>query len=154
MIRPQVFQCGPGAPFSHRFQDMLREAMIRDIPRHMRPRKPKDTTTSNTGKARKAAAKRAQDAPIVIRMFQRGMIKTAIAEELGVSTFYVDRILQEADVKTRNVSNRYRAARARRDELAPQVMQLRATGASHAAIGAAIGLASATVARIIHEQGQ
>lgn len=98
MTRPQVFQCGPGAPFSPRFQDMLREAMIRDIPKHLRPRRPKDTVTSNSGKARKAAAQRAKDAP--------------------------------------------------------RIMELRATGASHAAIGAAIGLASATVRRIIQEHGQ
>ena len=45
-------------------------------------------------------------------------------------------------------------ARLRRAEYAPAVMRLRATGASHAAIGAAIGLASATVARIIKEHGQ
>lgn len=154
MTHPQVFQCGPGAPFSPRFQDMLREAMIRDIPKHLRPRRPKDTVTPNTGKARKAAAQRAKDAPVVIRMFERGAMKSAIAKELGVSTFYVDRILEEANVKNRNQSNRMRSAYTRRAEYAPRIMELRATGASHAAIGAAIGLASATVRRIIQEQGQ
>lgn len=154
MTRPQVFQCGPGAPFTDRFQDMLREAMIRDIPKHLRPRRPKDTVTPNTGKARKAAAQRAKDAPVVIRMFERGAMKSAIAKELGVSTFYVDRILEEANVKNRNQSNRMRSAYTRRAEYAPRIMELRATGASHAAIGAAIGLASATVRRIILEQGQ
>lgn len=151
MTRPQVFQCGPGAPFTDRFQDMLREAMIRDIPRHMRPRQPKDTITPNAGRTRRAAARRAKDSDVIIRMFKRGMKKNAIAEELALSRTYIDRVLDEGGITHRGFQA---IARARRDELAPRVMQLRATGASHAAIGAAIGLASATVARIIHEQGQ
>ena len=53
-----------------------------------------------------------------------------------------------------NGMNTAERAKSRRDEMAPRVLELRATGASHAAIGAAIGLASATVGRIIHEQGQ
>lgn len=58
------------------------------------------------------------------------------------------------DARGSNGANTAARAKARRAQYAPDVMRLRATGASHAAIGAAIGLASATVARIIHEQGQ
>lgn len=151
MTRPQVFQCGPGEPFTDRFQDMLREAMIRDIPRHMRPRQPKTTNVGGIVKSRSAAARRAKDSDVIIRMFKRGMKKNAIAEELALSRTYIDRVLDEGGITHRGFQA---IARARRDDLAPRVLALRATGASHAAIGAAIGLASATVARIIHEQGQ
>lgn len=58
------------------------------------------------------------------------------------------------DQRGSNGVNTAARAKARRAEYAPDVMRLRATGASHAAIGAAIGLASATVARIIKEHGQ
>lgn len=58
------------------------------------------------------------------------------------------------DQRASNGVNTAAIAKARRATYAPAVMRLRATGASHQAIGAAIGLASATVARIIKEHGQ
>lgn len=53
-----------------------------------------------------------------------------------------------------NGMNTAERAKARRAELAPRIVELRATGASYAVIGAAMGLASETVRRIIQEQGQ
>lgn len=153
--RPQVFQCGPGPAFTDYFQDILRQTMLADVPKQHRPKYDKaGIVNCNTEKSARAAAERARNAPAVVRMFQRGMTKLAISKDLGVSDFYVTRILEEAGVQSRYTSNRVQAAAARRSEYAPRILQLRKTGASHAAIGAAIGLASATVARIIKEHGQ
>ena len=98
MTQPAVFTAGPGFPFTDEFQEVIRAKMEQGIPKELKPR-PDYRQECNIGNARKAALaaeRRASLAPEIIRMFARGVSKRVIGRDLGVSDFYVSRVLREA----------------------------------------------------------
>ena len=90
---PQVFKAGSGPAFTPMFQDVLRKHMIDHTPKQSRTRDA--TEESNRSKSEKAAKRREEMRPFIVSMHRRGMTKVGIAQELGVSDFYVSRVLKE-----------------------------------------------------------
>ena len=91
---PQVFKAGCGPAFTPMFQDALRKHMIDHAPKLRRTREA--TAESNRAKSENAAKRREEMRPFIVSMYRRGMTKVGIAQELGVSDFYVSRVLKEA----------------------------------------------------------
>ena len=98
MTNPPVFTAGPGFPFTDEFQEVIRAKMEQGIPKELKPRtdRREGCNIGNAAKAASAAKRRAELAPVIIRMFARGATKRAIGQDLGVSDFYVSRVLREA----------------------------------------------------------
>ena len=91
---PQVFKAGSGPAFTPMFQDALRKHMIDHTPKQRRTHEA--TEESNRAKSERAAKHREEMRPFIVSMYRRGMTKVGIAQELGVSDFYVGRVLKEA----------------------------------------------------------
>ena len=91
---PQVFKAGCGPAFTPMFQDALRKHMINHTP--FRRIERSACEESNRGKSERAAKRREEMRPFIVSMHRRGMTKVGIAQELGVSDFYVGRVLKEA----------------------------------------------------------
>lgn len=87
-----VFQADPH--IAARLQDALRKHMIDHAPKFRRTREA--TVQSNRAKSESAAKRREEMRPFIVSMYRRGMTKVGIAQELGVSDFYVGRVLREA----------------------------------------------------------